>query len=239
MKKLVSLAVLLGLTAPAVAAPSYLTRDENGGYRVTYDYTDKAKTGWYIGARADLNFWTWKNKYHASDNFAAAEEYNEDDYSFEPVFGGSLFGGFRFAYYWRAELEAGYMGYFEDQDAMAQYELQIPYLMLNGYYDMSNGVYLGLGVGVAMPIETIDMPGYTDGSNRTQYGFAPMAGVMLGYSHELDNNLVLDLRYRLSGMTGLHHRIDDLTSGAETHWFENEIDFVLDNSISIGIRYEF
>ena len=203
MKKLVSLAVLLGLTAPAVAAPSYLTRDENGGYRVTYDYTDKAKTGWYVGARADLNFWTWKNKYHASDNFAAAEEYNEDDY------------------------------------AMAQYELQIPYLMLNGYYDMSNGVYLGLGVGVAMPIETIDMPGYTDGSNRTQYGFAPMAGVMLGYSYELDNNLVLDLRYRLSGMTGLHHRIDDLTSGAETHWFENEIDFVLDNSISIGIRYEF
>ena len=45
MKRLVSLAVLLGLTMPAMAAPSYLTRDGQGGYVVTYDYTDKAKTG--------------------------------------------------------------------------------------------------------------------------------------------------------------------------------------------------
>ena len=57
MKRLVSLAVLIGLTGPALAAPSYLTRDSNGGYVVTYDYTDKAKTGWYIGGPAGFGFW--------------------------------------------------------------------------------------------------------------------------------------------------------------------------------------
>lgn len=240
MKKIVSLAILVGLTAPAVAAPSYLTRTGDGGYRVTYNYTDKAKTGWYVGGRAELGFWNWKNKYDTSDNFQGDKEYGTDDFSFEPVFGGSLFGGTRFAYFWRAELELGYLGYFEDADVMAQYSLQIPYAMANLYYDFTNGLYVGAGVGAAMPIEKIDLVGYADGTDRTEYGFAPMAGIMLGYSYELDENLVLDLRYRLSGMTGYHHRVDDLvTEDDDLVWFENEVDFILDNSISIGIRYEF
>ena len=156
------------------------------------------------------------------------------------TFGGSAFAGFRFAYFWRAELEAGYLGYFEDADHMAEYNLQIPYAMANLYYDFTNGLYLGVGAGVAMPIETIDMLGYADGSDRTRYGFAPMIGVMLGYSYELDYNLVLDVRYRLSGLTGWHHRIDGLIDMDDNRfWFENEVNFVLDNSISIGLRYEF
>lgn len=238
MKRLVSLAVLIGLTGPALAAPSYLTRDSNGGYVVTYDYTDKAKTGWYVGGRAELGFWNWENKYRTDDNFAGDENFNSDKYSFEPVFGGSIFGGKRFAYFWRAELEAGYLGYFEDKDAAAEFTMQIPYVMLNGYYDFTNGLYLGAGVGVAMPITTIDMV-YADGSDRTEYGVAPMAGVMLGYSYELDYNLVLDIRYRLAGMTGVDQRIDFADNNDVPHWFQNDIGFILDNSISIGIRYEF
>lgn len=241
MKRLVSLAVLVGLaTTSAIAAPSYLTRDANGGYLVTYNYTDKAKSGWYVGARADLNLLNWENKYSVSDGVVAPEEYSNDKYSFEPVFGGSIFGGTRFAYFWRAELEAGYLGYFEDKDATSEFSMQIPYMMLNGYYDFTNGLYLGAGVGVAMPITTIDTV-FSNGGDRKEYGFAPMAGIMLGYSYELDDNLVLDLRYRLAGMTGLDQRIDDLTfpSDPKTYWFQNDIDFILDNSISIGIRYEF
>ncbi len=239
MKRLVSLAVLLGLAMPAVAAPSYLTRDNNGGYVVTYDYTDKAKTGWYVGARAELGFWNWENKYSADDDLTGLDNnYNSDKYSFEPVFGGSIFGGTRFAYFWRAELEAGYLGYFKDKDAAAEFTMQIPYVMLNGYYDFTNGLYLGAGVGVAMPITTIDMI-WADGSDRTEYGVAPMAGVMLGYSYELDDNLVLDLRYRLAGMTGVDQKIDMFDTDGAPHWFQNDIDFILDNSVSIGIRYEF
>ncbi len=241
MKKILSVFVLAGFVATgAMAAPSYLTRDNNGGYRVTYDYTDKAKTGWYIGARADLNFMNWENKYSVDEGLKAPEEFNSDKYSFEPVFGGSIFGGTKIAYFWRAELEAGYMGYFEDKDAESSFSLQVPYLMLNGYYDFVNGFYLGAGVGVAMPVTTIDTI-FSNGGERKEYAFAPMAGVMLGYAYELDDNLILDFRYRLSGMTGLDQRINDIVLDGETgtHWFQNDIDFILDNSVSIGIRYEF
>ena len=243
MKKLVSLAVLLAFATPAVAAPSYLTRTSDGGYRVTYDYTDKAKTGWYVGGRADLNFWNWKNKYSVDDAMVdlgiVNGDYSSDKYSFEPAFGGSIFGGKRFSYFWRAELEAGYLGYFEDKDAAAEFSMQIPYVMLNGYYDFTNGLYLGAGVGVAVPITTVDMV-WADGADRTEYGVAPMAGIMLGYSYDLDYNLVLDFRYRLSAMTGLDQRIDNIYDNhGGVHWFQNDIDFILDNSISIGIRYEF
>ena len=166
-------------------------------------------------------------------------DYSSDEYSFEPVFGGSLFGGTRFAYFWRAELEAGYLGYFQDKDAAAEFTMQIPYVMLNGYYDFTNGLYLGTGLGAAMTITTIDIV-WADGSDRTEYGFAPMAGVMLGYSYELDYNLVLDVRYRLSGLFGADHRINVIYDNQNgVHWFQNDIDFILDNSISVGIRYEF
>lgn len=243
MKRLVSLAVLVGLaTTSAIAAPSYLTRDANGGYLVTYNYTDKAKSGWYVGARADLNLLNWENKYSVDSDLTAAEEHNSDKYSFEPVFGGSIFGGTRFAYFWRAELEVGYLGYFEDKDGESEFSMQIPYMMLNGYYDFTNGLYLGAGVGVAMPTTTVDLAptlATTDGKGRKEYGFAPMAGIMLGYSYELDDNLVLDLRYRLAGMTGLDQKVDMFIEGENPHWFQNDIDFILDNSISIGIRYEF
>ena len=99
-------------------------------------------------------------------------------------------------------------------------------------------MYLGAGVGVAMPVTKIDMT-WADGSDRTEYGVAPMAGVMLGYAYELDYNLVLDIRYRLAGMTGVDQKIDMFDHADGAHWFQNDIDFILDNSISIGIRYEF
>lgn len=235
MKKLVSFFVLGAVaTTGAFAAPSYIQRDARGGYNVTYDYTDKAKTGWYAGARAELGFWNWKNKYSVDKGLNAPAEYSSDKYSFEPVFGGSVFGGRHIKYFWRAELEAGYLGYFEDKDASSEFTMQIPYLMVNGYYDFTNGLYLGAGAGVAMPITTVDTI-YSDGTDRREYGVAPIVGVMLGYSHKLDDNMVVDLRYRLAGMTGT-----DQTIGlSEGHKFSNDIDFILDNSISIGLRYEF
>ena len=64
MKKIVSLAVLAALTTTvANAAPSYIKRDAHGGYGVTYDYTDKAKNGWYVGGLVALNLMNWENEY--------------------------------------------------------------------------------------------------------------------------------------------------------------------------------
>ncbi len=238
MKKLFTLFVALGVTTAASAAPSYVRPDSNGGYNVTYNYTDKAKTGWYITGRAEVSFLNWKNKYSSDDNFAANNDYASDDYSFEPVFGGSLAGGYHFGYFWRGEVEAGYIGYFSDKDSAAEFTMSIPYLMASGYYDFTSGLYVGGGLGLAMPTTTIDSV-FFDGSDRKKTSVAPMAALMLGYTQKLDDNLVLDIRYRLAGMTGTKQKFDFQTTDETNHWFENKIDTILDNSISVGIRYEF
>ena len=247
MKKILlsSLCALFGASG-AIAAPSYLTRVDNGGYQVTYDYTDKAKSGWYVGGRAELSFLNWTNKY-SSDYSGTVEEYNSDKYSFEQMFGGNLSAGYRFLYFWRAELEAGILGQFTDKDNSTEFGLTVPYVMLNGYYDFTNNFYVGAGLGAAMPIKTLDYDNFIAG-DRSKMSVSPMAGLMFGYAKELDDNLVLDIRYRLSGFYG----------GSQTRYFqegtevspgvwedvrdvyvENKIGLVLDNSISIGLRYEF
>ncbi len=243
MKKIFSLFLLLGMVSTgAIAAPSYLTRDANGGYVVTYDYTDKAKTGWYLTGRAELSFLNWENKYD-SDYLGVLSEFESDKFSFEPVFGGNLSVGHKFGYFWRGEIEVGYIGRFVDKDAGIEFSLSAPYALVNGYYDFTNGVYLGLGVGAAMPITKYDSDIFLSGG-RTEEGISPMAGVMLGFSYKLDDNFVLDLRYRLSGFNGTkqtrHFQYkntgDPTIYGA---YIENDIGLILDNSISIGLRYEF
>ena len=82
MKKIVSLAVLAALTTTvANAAPSYIKRDAHGGYGVTYDYTDKAKNGWYVGGHVALNLMSWENEYNTDAPNNA--ELTNDKYSFE------------------------------------------------------------------------------------------------------------------------------------------------------------
>lgn len=233
MKKIVSLAVLAALTTTvADAAPSYIKRDVNGGYGVTYDYTDKAKNGWYVGGHVALNLMNWENEYSSADPLIADSA--SDKYSFESVFGGGLFVGKTFKYFWRGEVEAGLLGQFEDKDNLFSFQMTIPYLMANGYYDFVNGLYVGAGVGIAMPTTELDGTVFV-GGDRKEQTLSPMAGIMLGYAHELDYNLTLDIRYRLAGLMGTdHERID--TAG---YTFKNEIGLILDNSLSIGIRYNF
>lgn len=239
MKKLVSIVALMAIATPSFAAskaerPSYLIRTMNGGQDVTYSYADKVKSGWYGSVRAELNFLSWKNKY-STDGIPFDPTQDHDNYSFESVFAGNIAFGKRLDYFWRAEVEGGYITKFTDKDEGIEFSLSIPYLMANGYYDFENGFYLGAGVGLAFPTTTLDAPGFSDSGNRKEVGVSPMLGLMAGLSHELDDNLVLDLRYRLAGMHGT-------TQGREVAYvnhFENKIGLILDNSISIGIRYEF
>lgn len=234
MKKIISLAVLAAMTATvADAAPSYLTRTSDGGYNVTYDYNDKAKTGWYVGGRADLSFMSWENEY-STDFPGALEEYNKDKYSFEPVFGGALFGGHVFNYFWRAEVEAGLIGSFTDKDDGFEFKMTVPYVLVNGYYDFVNGMYVGAGLGVAVPKTELDGADFAAGG-RTERDVSLMGALMVGYVHELDYNLALDFRYRLAGFNGTEHdRISDYG-----YSFTNKVGLVLDNSVSVGLRYEF
>lgn len=236
MKRLVSLLVLTGLTHGAIAAPSYIQRDGKDGYNVTYDYTDKAKSGWYVGGRLGVGFLNLKNEY--SSNWPGAHsEFSDDKYSFEPVLDGSLFAGYRIKYFWRVEAEAGYLGQFSDKDNGFEYTFAAPYLMANGYYDFTNGLYVGAGVGMAVPMTKLDGPVFEPG-DREKTSVSPMGAVMLGWSHKLDYNMVFDVRYRLAAMGGHTQERSFIDSGT-TYSFENKNGMILDNSISVGLRYEF
>ena len=232
MKKLVSLVALLTIVSPAFAAapqPKALKKT-SGGYDVTYSYQDKAKSGWYGALRADLNLLNWKNKY-TSDILMS----ESDDYSFEPVFGLDFAFGTRFDYFWRAEVEAGYITRFSDKDNGTEFSLEIPYVMANGYYDFTNGFYVGAGVGISFPITKLDDQTFTDEGNRNKTGVSPMFGLMGGYTYRLDDSFLLDFRYRFAGTWGSTQEREILG----TNYIKNKIGFIMDNAISVGIRYEF
>lgn len=251
MKKLISLSILAAVAAtPAMAAtrnaaPSHITKDGKGGYDVTYNYKDKAKTGWYITGRAELSFLNFKNKYSADvDGFKFDEDLNNDKYSFKPVFGGSVAAGRKINYFWRAELEGGYLGYFEDDERGGNFSISMPYMMINGYYDFVNGLYLGAGVGATLAQYKMSNEDYFVSFDEKKTAFSPMAGLMFGWTHKLDENLVLDLRYRLAGMTGKELKTsveleDENGESAGVFNFKSKTGMILDNSISFGIRYEF
>jgi len=239
MKKLVSIIALCAIATPAFSAtkaarPSYLTRNTNGGYDVTYSYMDKQKSGWYASLRAELAFLNFKNKYSTEVPLSAADDH--DDYSFEPVFAIDGAFGKRFDYFWRAEVELGYITRFTDEDEGYKFTLDVPYAMVNGYYDFTNGLYLGAGLGVALPTTTWDSVAFTDAGNRSKTHVSPIAGLMAGFAHKLDDNIVLDLRYRIAGMMGGKHK---RLMAPPQNYFESKTGFILDNSISIGLRYEF
>lgn len=240
MKKLVSVFVLAAMTTGAAVAatpvPSHITRDGRGGYDVTYSYQDKVKTGWYATARAGVSFLNFTSKQKMAGVSVA-----EDDFNFEPVFDGSLAVGRHFGYFWRGELELGYMGQFSDSDYGLDFDLSAPYLMASGYYDFTNGFYLGAGLGAAMPIAHLDGAGadfVVTGGDRDKTGISPMAGLMAGYTTALDDNLVLDIRYRLAAFNGVKQNIDVMNWEGYVA-AQSKVGLIWDNSISVGLRYEF
>ena len=254
MKKLVSVLAILAVS-PAFAAtkaarPSYLTRGADGAYDVTYSYTDKVKSGWYGVARAEMNFLNWESKY-STDIPGSWTKLGSDKYSLEPVFSFDIAFGAKINYFWRAEVEAGYMTEFSDKDEGYEVTLSTPYIIANGYYDFTNGLYIGAGLGVAMPRTELVDDSFKSGNNP-KWSVSPMGALMFGFAHQLDDNLVLDLRYRISGFTG-HEQTREWVAGTKIDTdndgvadleiggdhLRNKMGFILDNSISLGIRYEF
>ncbi len=238
MKKLTSAFAILGLTTVAAsAAPSYIQRDGRYGYNVTYDYLDKAKTGWYMTARAQLSFLSWENKY-SSDYEGVDDEFSSDKYSFEPVFGGGVSVGYKIKHFWRVEAEAGFAGMFQDKDNGFEFKMSVPWLMVNGYRDFSNGLYVGLGAGASVVTTKLDGDIFVSGDRR-KTSVSPMGAAMVGWSHRLDDSFVLDLRYRFAGFNGgkqtrTFELIDDTSRSIEI-----KTGFVMYNSVSVGLRYEF
>jgi hypothetical protein len=241
MKKVIfCMLVMSGFVSGANAAPRYLERDGAAAYNVTYDYYDAEKSGWYATLRAEINFLNWTNEY-SSDYAFVNDDFNKDDYSFEPIFGGSVSVGKRFSYFWRAEVEAGYTGNFEDADSGIAWNMSTPYAMANIMYDFNggnDGVYVGGGLGVAFPMTTLDWDGFVPDA-RDDMGVSPMAGLMIGYSRALDYNFTLDLRYRLAGFMGTEQTRNFQDNSNNTYYLNVDTGLILENSLSVALRYNF
>lgn len=226
MKKIVSFAVLAMLTVPAFSAPKY-----------RYIQRTKAAPShwlngaWYGVVRGEMSLLSWKNKYSSDD---LEIDGKSESFSFEPVFGGSLAVGHVANANWRGEVEGGLIGQFTDSGYGADFKLTIPYLSVNMMYDFANNAYVGGGLGIAIP--KVDLSWYTfDTDKRT---VSPKFDLMAGYSHKLTESVSLDFRYRLSFLFGPDVKAEGVAySGG--YWLKTDVDMIINNSFSVGVRYDF
>ena len=214
----------------------------NSGTSGAYVY-NKAGSG-YVGMNLDINLLNWRNEYKALP-VAYNEAFNHDDYRFKPLIGGHIVAGYRFNPGWRMDIEGGFTSEFEDSDNGLSFKLSVPYVTANLYHDFTNGLYLGIGGGVAFPNISMEWEHFTS-NNSSKTATSPMGAAMIGYAYYLSENLILDVRYRFAGfkgpklkrgVTGWSIEVGDQEIPLES--VETSVGFMMDNSISIGLKYEF
>ena len=192
---------------------------------------------WYIGGRIGLDLLSWENKYNATPADAIVDPGSDhDDYVFEPVFGGDIFLGYHFTPSVRGDIELGYISQYDDTDNGITFKLSTFYATFNAYYDFLNHFYLGGSLGFAFPRADMEWEHFTKSGTETDLSMN--IALMAGYTYDLSQDVVLDLRYRLGGFWG-----PTFTRGVvgfdPLQTLETKVGFVLDNQISIGLRYEF
>jgi len=221
------------------------TGGNTGATSGAYAY-NKGKTG-YIGMNLDLNLLNWSNKYKAYPEEAVYNAaFDHDDYRFKMLIGGHIVAGYRFNPGWRMDIEGGFTSEFEDSDNGISFKLSVPYVTADVYHDFKNGLYLGIGGGVAFPTISMEWEHFTS-NNSSKTATSPMGAAMLGYTYYLSENLILDVRYRFAGFKG--PRLKRGVTGwppegtieetAPLESLETKVGFMMDNSISIGLKYEF
>lgn len=190
------------------------------------------KKDMYFGVHADLSFLNWQNKYKSN----AGVDLGSDKYKFRSMLGADISFGYKFANKWRVDAELGYMGEYSDIETeyhqgyvpeKTEFNLAISYLMANAYYDVYGGLYMGAGFGGALVSKSIDNSVTTKTSSNS---ISPIGAFMIGYNHPLDDRVDFDIRYKLAALDG----------GSVGFYGGNaDIGWIIDNAISLGIKYNF
>lgn len=208
---------------------------------VKYNRINSTCGAWYVGGRVNLSMLSWENEY--SSTYPALDlAYDHDKYSFEPIYGGAFTVGYAFDTAWRLDIEAGIMGRFEDNDEGVNFTLTVPYVIANAYNDFYNGMYVGVGLGLAVPKTELDGEHTSlvfEGGHRTKRQGSLMGAAMIGYAYDFDQHLTLDVRYRLAALNGTRHETTIIDASDNRYDFRNKIGLILDNSVSVGLRYRF
>ena len=228
------------LVAVMVCLPNLVFAKSNGSYSVVTKYGSETSINyrqtskpqkWYVGAHADLSFLSWKNEY----TYGSMPD-GSDKFDFKPVLGADIALGLEFDENWRADLEFGYVGNYSEQETeyydtyyteKTDFNLATMYLTANGFYTFGAGVYAGLGAGAAIVETSLN---HSSLARVSKTKVSPMGAVMLGWSSRMAEKTYFDIRYRLAAFSG--PTLSDI--GVKT-----KIGWIMDNSVSAGIRYEF
>ena len=192
----------------------------------------------YMGVHANVSFLNWKNTYKDQ----SGTKLGSDSFSFETLLGTDIAVGYKFSNYFRIDTELGYIGKYNGDETerfsggylteKTSFSYNAYYWTLNGYYDFCNGIYLGAGLGAAVLDVSLDHTHYEKVSKTS---VSPMGALMVGWGHKLDSKIVLDLRYRLGMFNGGDIKMD--TGGGNS--VSADMGLMLDNTLSVGIRYSF
>ncbi len=237
MKSLLKTVLFIGCMAPWAAFSA-----SNGSYSVVTKYGDETSINYrrtsepmkmYLDVRADLSFLSWTNEY-------TPNQYGDDDFDFKSVIGADIALGCRFNKHWRADVELGYMGRYSEQETeyypgfpteKTDFSLTVMNATVNGYYNiwagMYSGVYMGLGAGAAISEISLN---HTVFAKEAKKSVSPMGAVMLGWTNKLNEKIDLNLRYKFAAFSG---------ATLDYNGVSTKIGLITDNSVSVGIRYEF
>lgn len=223
----------------------------SGGYSYAKDMYGELNIGYgpnpvikdanyyYMGLHADLSFLNWKNKYTGQNSEGIIR--GSDDFNFKSVIGLDIFAGYKFNNDMRADIEFGYMGKYTETETernehfvteKTRFDISSYYLMANGYYDFRYGLYAGAGLGIAFVDVSLD---HSAVQKKTETTVSPMGALMFGWAYKLDDKINLDLRYRFALFDGGDVNLD-MTGG---YYVKTDLGYVLDNTLSAGIRYNF
>lgn len=202
-------------------------------FRPNYD-----KDYMYIGIRGSLSFLNWENKYTDEQGI----KYPSDNFKFKSMIGMNVFVGYQGHEKYRGDIEFGYVGKYSEDEAeypdnydteKYDFDLETFYMTLNGYYNFSNGLYAGLGAGMAFVNTSINANWL---ANIEETNISPMGALMFGWSYKMDEKVTFDLRYRFAVYDGGDLKVN-IPGG--TQYIKTDIGLIKDNSLSAGIRYSF
>jgi opacity protein-like surface antigen len=226
-------AVLAGVFVPAVAFGQMVYMESNGSHCMS------GECDWYVGVNANVNAWSWKNKYDTAYS-GTNPDYSSDSYSFETVFGGSVVAGKYFNENIRGDIEIGLSSKFSDSDDGFDYSLSAAYIMVNGYYDFDFGLYVGGGIGIARSVTKLNSDTFDSTTDETNSSLDPKFGAAVGYAFNITDNVALDFRYRLSGFNVAGISRYFYQAGTENRFaLTVKSDMLIENTLSAGVRYTF
>ena len=199
-------------------------------------YRTEFQGNFYVGAKGALNLTSFKNKYYFNPGPATSES---DSFSFVRQMGFDLTAGYQFAPQWRAELEYGYSGKFEDQDSVSTFKLSWQSVMANALYTISEwntvNFYGGGGIGFASLTSRVSGLDFVTDGRDSQSNTAFAGQLILGIEEFLTPNFAIGAEFRMMYSGGITNKRNDLYGDT----LVTETGGIFANSLKIGVRYKF